>query len=231
MNKKEQILIKNVIDNLYKNKPSNFLDNKEFRYVVDELNKRKIKYNVFNSYKECDRVIVYKEILPDIKLFKISSNNLLKHSDVLGSLYNMQIDMSLIGDIIISNEIYIVVKDSISEYLKYNLRSISKYNIELVEVDIDLLNSYEKKYEVIELIVPSLRMDTIVSKITHISRSKINEIFLKKEVILNYEILDNFCFLKENDVFSIRKYGKYRYVGIKCISKSGNKIIIINKYV
>ena len=52
-----------------------------------------------------------------------------------------------------------------------------------------------------------------------------------KEIILNYDILKNNSYqLKENDVFSIRRFGKYKYIKIIKQTKNSNFIIECHKY-
>ena len=47
-----------------------------------------------------------------------------------------------------------------------------------------------------------------------------------KEIILNYDFLKDISYkLKENDIFSIKRIGKYKYIGSIKTTKSGNIII------
>lgn len=229
-NIKKDILLNKVIENLNRNKHSNFLDQNELNFIIKYLNKLKIDYNVFYSFTEAERVIIYKDNIPDISLIEIKTTNILKHSDILGFLYNFQIDIGLIGDIIVDDKYFIICKSEIKDYLIYNISKIKKYNVILKEANLEYLNNYKRKYETIKLLVPSLRIDVIIAKITKKSRSEVLDIIKDKQVLLNYEILEKITNLKENDVFSIRKYGKYIYKGIDGNTKN-NIVISLDKYI
>lgn len=224
------MLLNKTIQNLSKNKCTNFLDYSEFKFITQKLNSLKIKYNTFYSFKEAERLIIYKDTLPNISLIKINTKNTLTHSDILGFLYNFQIDMNLIGDIIVDDDYFIICKSEISDYLIYNIDKIKNYNVKLEKVDLNYLDSYERKYETIKLLVPSLRIDVIIAKITKKSRSEVLDIIKDKQVLFNYETLEKITNLKENDVFSIRKYGKYIYKGIDGNTKN-NIVISLDKYI
>lgn len=53
-----------------------------------------------------------------------------------------------------------------------------------------------------------------------------------KEIMLNYDYLKNTSYkLKNDDIFSIKKIGKFKYNGIIKNTKSNNLIIEILKYI
>ena len=98
-------------------------------------------------------------------------------------------------------------------------------------MDKDYLSEYQVQYEELGILVSSLRIDNIVSSITNDSRKSILERFKNKDVILNYDVVTKASItLEENDVFSIRHYGKYRFNGIIKSTKKGGYIISISKY-
>lgn len=223
------ILTSKIIEKLNRNKTSNFLDNNQLYEVTSNLNKFKIKYNIYRPYKESDRNIIYKEELPNISILKIITNTVLKHQDILGFLYNFQIDMSLIGDIIITDNYYIICKKEISDYLIYNIDRIKNANVILEEIDISCLENYKREYDEIKLLVSSLRIDAVVSRLTNQSRKDSLESIKNKMVVLNYKEINKVVTLKENDILSIRKYGKYKYIKIDKYTKK-NLIILLKKY-
>ena len=52
-----------------------------------------------------------------------------------------------------------------------------------------------------------------------------------KLIRINYELLNKSSYIiKENDIISIRKYGKYRFIGIIKETKKDNYLIEVNKY-
>ena len=100
----------------------------------------------------------------------------------------------------------------------------------LVTVSKDLhLRIWDEK---MELIVSSNRIDTVVSNICHIGRNNISDMIKKKEILLNYEFLKDSSYkLKDDDTFSIKRIGKFKYNGILKNTKSNHLIIEILKYI
>ena len=112
-----------------------------------------------------------------------------------------------------------------------DFKKIGNTNIELKEIDLDYLKDYTHEYEELEVIVTSLRIDTVIARIIHTNRDSIKDLIKDKKIIYNYELLkDNSKTIKENDTFSIRKIGKFKYVGIVKNTKSDNYIIKVLKY-
>ena len=192
----------------------------------------KSKYNIFNPTKDSEKVIFYKDKFPEVSLYEIETNNILRHQEILGSLFALNISEEMYGDIIIKdNHYYIFILDLIENYLLSDLKKIGKYNINLKKIDLNYLSDYERSYEEIELIVTSLRIDTVISRIIHSNRDTIKDKIKDKEIYLNHELLKrNDYKLKEGDIFSIRKFGKYKFVKIINITKKENFVILINKY-
>ena len=223
--------IKNSIEKLLDEKSTLFLDKKEQKQIQRILKKK--QYQIFIPYEDADKVILYKESLPNIVLFKIKCPKKIRHQDVLGSVLSLGIDSSYIGDIVFyQGSFYIYVLNEISTFLKNNWINIAKYKIKLIEEDLSVLKDYKKEYEVLEIQVSSLRVDNVLSSLCNLSRKQISEKIKNKEVFVNEEILTkNFCFLKENDTFSIRKYGKFKYKNIKKETKKQKLIIEVLKYI
>lgn len=133
------------------------------------------------------------------------------------------------GDIlIINNHYYIYILDIIENYLINNL-FIDK-QVEFKKLDINYLKDYKREYENINIIVSSERVDTIISSLIHINRTKVIDKIKNKEILINYEIPKNSYKLNIGDIISIRKHGKYKYNGIINNTKKNNYIISINKY-
>ena len=60
----------------------------------------------------------------------------------------------------------------------------------------------------------------------------VKEKIQNKEVILNFEMLKNSnYYLNDGDVFSIRRYGKYKFKGIVKMTKKQNYVIEYWKYI
>ena len=204
-------------------------------YKLQELVKRKlgkVKYNIYIPYKDSEKVILYSDTIPNVLLYEIKSKNNIRHQDIMGTLFNLGIDPSMYGDIlIIDNHYYIYILDIIENYLLSNLLMINNSYVELNKIDINYLKNYERSYEEINFIVSSERLDNIVSKLIHCNRDIINNKIKDKEILVNYNIVKNSYNLKVGDILSIRKYGKYKYKGIIKTTKKNNYIVRIDKYI
>ncbi len=208
-----------------------FLDPRELKEVTNHLKKN--TYNIYKPYVDSERNILYNGKEPKVILYEIISKKELRHQDILGSIYSLNLDISLFGDIlIIDNKYYIYILEHIRNTFETDFKKIGNTNIELKEVEIDSLADYTHNYEDIELIVTSLRIDTIIARLIGTNREKIKELVKDKFIIYNYELLKDYSkTLKEEDVFSIRKVGKFKYIGIIKNTKSNNYIINIKKYI
>lgn len=222
--------INNAVEKIKNGKNTLFLDGKEFKLVTAKLKKQ--EYKIYYPYKDSEKVMLYTGKIPNIKLFKIYTVEKLRHQDILGSLFALNIDSSCFGDIVLYNEYYYMfIIEEMALYVKDNLKLIGKSKVTLEEVSLGTLDNYERAYEEHEIIISSLRIDNVVAAIINSSRSKALDKIKNKEVIVNYEVINkNSYILKQDDIFSIRKYGKYKFIGIIKSTKKNNYIVKYLKY-
>ena len=222
--------IEKSLNKLNHNQATFFLDPREQQELMQKL--KKGTFQIYKPYQDSEKNIFYKTKKPNIILYEIKTKIPLLHREILGSIFSLNITSELFGDIIITdNHYYIYVLERIAPYIKTNLLKIKNSKIELEEVPLSTLANYQREYEIINIICSSNRIDTVIARIIGTSRPNIIEKIKNKEVILNYKVLiKNSYLLKENDVFSIRRHGKYQYLGITKETKSKNYIITIKKY-
>lgn len=223
--------INNAVEKIKTGKNTQFLDGRELKIVTGKL--KKSEYNVYYPYKDSEKVMLYTGKVPKVKLFKIYTVENIRHQDILGSLFALNIDSSYFGDIVLYNDYYYVfVSEDLALYIKDNLKMIGNKKVSLEEVDLSVLDNYERNYEEKEIIVSSLRIDNIISGIINTSRKVALDKIKNKEVVVNYEVMNkNSYILKESDIFSIRRYGKYKFVGIVKSTKKNNFIVRYLKYI
>ena len=222
--------IQKNLNRLNNYQPTFFLDPKEQNDLKMKLKKN--DYKIFYPYKDSEKVIFYIDKLPEVILYEIKSKQELRHQDILGTMYSLNISPEMFGDIILNNGRYFIyVLKLFQNYFEMNFTKVRNSSIGLVRCDIDYLEDFERKYETIELIVSSERIDTVISSIIHCNRAMIKDKIKDKEILLNHELLKNNSYaLKIGDVFSIRRFGKYKYMGIIKQTRKDNYIIKCFKY-
>lgn len=223
--------IEKNITRLRNHQPTFFLDPKELRDVQSKL--KKDEYSIYSPYLDSEKKILYTDLEPEVLLYEIKCKSNLRHQDILGSMYSLNIDKGLFGDILlIDHHYYIYILSLVRNYFESNFLRVKNTSVELSLVELDTLKNYERSYVEEEYIVSSLRIDTLISAICHTNRSNINSMISKKEILLNYDFLKNSSYiLKEDDVFSIKRIGKYRFVGIIKNTKRNHYIVKVLKYV
>ena len=222
--------VEKIVEKVLYSNSTNFVEIKYLNRVKKEL--KNVKYNIYEPFSGATKIILYNK-MPNIKIYEIISSNDLRHQDILGTLYSLNISDEMFGDVVIwNNRYFIIILSSIDNYIKSNLTSIRNSKVDLIEKDPYYLRDYKQEYEECIIIVPSIRVDVIVSKIINSSRSNALEKIKNGDIYLNYELLTKPTYmLRENDIFSIRKYGKYKFNGIINETKKGNIIVNISKYV
>ena len=93
-NKEDNILIKSVLDKYKKYKKSglstcsNFLNTRELKLVISQLNKEKIQYNIYPSLDYLEKKIIYFGDYKDfITFYKADISDDITHKDILGTLF------------------------------------------------------------------------------------------------------------------------------------------------
>lgn len=162
-------------------------------------------------------------------MFKFAEE--LGHRDYLGAIMNLGIERDVLGDILIRDKrAYVFCMDNIAGYIQENLEKIRHTNVKifLAEGEIEALKPKLKEAEVL---VASLRFDAVVAALCRLSRSGAQELFRDKKVILQGRICENnSTVLKEEDVFSIRGYGKFIYKGCGKQTRKGKIYACLEMY-
>lgn len=212
MKKKENKYWKEqMLERILSGVPSLFLNHKQYRDLCRILNKKRIVYFTWECFKDSDYKIIYTKRKPLVTVFEVVTDDKLTHPMIMGSLYGLQVEEGYFGDIIAGEKSYIFLLSSISSYVKKELTMIGKYRVELQKASLPI--QYERTFKDKKLLLSSLRIDQVVSKITSSSRNKGKEYFMNEEVMVNDEVCKNMSsILKEEDTFSIRRHGKYKVV-------------------
>ena len=155
----------------------------------------------------------------------------LSHRDFLGSLMNLGINRSTLGDIIINeNSGYLFCLESISDYIIENLSRVKHTSVKcerIIALDEIKIKEPEEK----ETIVSSLRADAVISSVYKLSRNETSELFSKDLVFINSRAVTKpSVFLKENDVISVRHKGRFIFVQELRKTKKDRIVVEIKLY-
>lgn len=221
---------KKNIDKLKNGEPTLFLDPNLEKEITKKF---KNDINVFRPYEESERIIIYRDLKPKVSLFKIITKEKLRHQDIMGSILSLNIKKEVLGDIIVDdNNYYFYILESMNNYILSYFNKVKNINITLEELPLNYLKDYKRKYKEIIVNVKSNRVDLIISKLTGLSRRVVKDMISNKDIILNYQVLTNNSYqFKENDIFSIRGYGKYKYVEVINKTKKNNYLVKCLKYI
>jgi len=182
---------------------------------------------VFPSY------MVAENMDTKVSVFKIEviGSGEVTHSQVLGSLMSLKIDRSVIGDIIVDKKgAFFAVCREFDQFLTEHFTKVGRHDIRL-ERTTDMVER-EQKFEAIEIIVSSMRLDVIVKALINASRGKAEEYLDAGFVRLNHTVdkkVSRACQI--GDILSIRKHGRFKLVEHKKTTKGGKFVVVVSKSV
>lgn len=204
-----------------------------------------ISYTLFGGVEGCERQMLrfgsteqlgYEEEFPiccvEIRPSAPKFADKLSHRDFLGALMNLGIERSTLGDIFIEEKTgYVFCHEKVADYM---LASVDR--IRHTSVKCKLLRKAPEAVKPTlkeeHLIISSERLDVVVAKLFHLSRSQSLLLFREKKVFVNGRCMENnsgVC--KAGDVVSVRGYGKFIYGGCIHETKKGNLNITLERYV
>lgn len=204
-------------------KPLGFCDPNQQR-ILSEINKHfDLEIKVEGGYPSAERQSVTiapsgYQLETNICCFELVYNrkfNRLEHKHIMGTLYNMGISESLIGDIIVSSEGRVQI--CVGNELRENLPLLqSRYGNTPVQYQlIDKIGIEGKAPSVGIRSSKTLRLDSICKGITHNSRTGMSKEIRKGNVFVNHkQEKDPIYKVGIGDLISIRGYGRAQVIDI-----------------
>ena len=230
---------------------TNFLDMYQISLVENFLRKIKFKnYILFGGYENAERkiLIIYnqryekEEIEKQYKEFFEVTRIILSdydkgkfvHRNYLGGIVKLGLSREKVGDIIVREDgADIITVKSFSTILSQELKNLNRFESAKIEIkEISELIEKEVEKEEIKIIVPSLRLDNIVSDLIKSSRSKAVNVINQERVFINGQ-----CEVKQSknikigDIITIRGKGRFSIKKEDGTTRSGRPVLIIEKFI
>ena len=250
MTRDEKLLAKRFIDLSKQAQQKNivifseFLNLNELNIFRQEIPELYSNFEVYGGYELSERQMI--AFLPDafcytwnypivcLKIMPINKRfaEKLSHRDVLGSLMNLGIERTKLGDILVDEMlIYVFCNKKIAVYIMEQLTRIRHTTIQIEQVESDAI-CIEPKKEFVEGIITSNRLDSVIACICKISRSQANQwIHSGKVFINNKETLQSTYEFKAQELISVRSVGRFHFLGCVGETRKGRLKIQYEKYI
>ena len=98
--------IQKNVTRLDNGQPTFFLDLSEAKEVKRKFGKNRL--NVFSPNRDSEKIIYYLDREPEVLLYEIKCSNELRHQDILGTMYSLNISKEMYGDIILNDGRYFI---------------------------------------------------------------------------------------------------------------------------
>ena len=197
----------------------------------------------FGGYKDAMRTVF--GVFPEwqgveidsfpVKVIKITKKykKELSHRDYLGTVLSKGINREQVGDILVNgDECYIFILSDIADYIASGIDKIANVGVkaevcEFLEVEIP-----EPKFQIINTVAASLRLDAVVASMLNISRKEASSLVLGEKVNINHIPCNNTShILKEDDIISVRGSGRFEFSKVQGTTRSDRLHIMIKKYI
>lgn len=230
---------------------TDFLDMYQISLVENFLRKIKFEnYELYGGYEESERkvLILYPEKY-DEKMIEKNQNKMLQviriklseeeygkysHRNYLGGIVKLGLKREKVGDILVSDDgADIIVISDFAEILKQELPSLTRFEKSTITIEeLVKLRKKEVRREEIKIIVPSMRLDNMVSDLARTSRSKAAQIIKQERVFVNGQNETKLSKqVKLKDVITIRGKGRFVIKEFTGTTRSGRTVVLIEKYI
>lgn len=234
----------NYVSNNYTSIVTEFVNPYVLELTIPILNNYDINYELFPSYEFSERksLVLFPQYLDDIDIgefiigLRINNKSKFKkldHKDYLGSLMSLGIERDKIGDIYVFDDYAdIIIHKDICDYITINLDKVGNNKVHVESIGLNDITYKEPDNIILTVNPSSLRLDNVVKSIINkprdISYSLINSGDIKVNFIITQK---NTYLVKEGDLISISKYGRYKVNRILGNTKSGKVKLEIKQYI
>ncbi len=155
----------------------------------------------------------------------------LTHRDHLGALMNLGIERNTLSDIMIRGQsAYLFCLEKIVDFILDGLTQVKHTYVRCRRLE-EMPEAVMPQKEPVRLVVPSMRLDVVIAKMYHLSRSRSMVLFQEKKIFINgRQAENNSAVLREQDVVSVRGFGKFVCEGISGETRKGNQNLLLSRY-
>lgn len=220
---------------------SSFLDD-ESQFKAKEIGRSyPLSTMLFGGYPQAERKIlgVFPDYAqPEESVFPIravtavySQAVKLTHRDFLGALMNLGIKRESVGDIVVGEgKTVFLLCEPVLAFVLSEFKRVGRAAVELYDDQPDVIERTQE-FEQISGSVASLRLDCVLSLALKCPRESSSCIIKSGDVSVNYSSrLQRSFVMKENDIFTVRGYGKFILSSVDGNTRKNRLRITIKKY-
>ena len=201
-------------------------------------------YETFGGYEFSERQMV--AFLPDalcyghnfpISALRISPlqkkfSEPLTHRDYLGSILNLGMERSKLGDILVDDDgAVLFVHQTMEQFVKDELSRIRHTTVGVTSENLQEF-SYSPKLKEISGTVSSLRLDSLLALAFSSSRSKLVAYIEGGRVFVNGKLItSNGYQIKQDDIISARGLGRFQFKNTVNQTKKGRYYVTLHLYI
>lgn len=156
----------------------------------------------------------------------------LTHRDFLGSLMNLGIERSTLGDIIVKENVgYLFCKSEIAEYIISSLTRVKHTDVILSLTDTlpdgELYTTERRRVQAV-----GERLDALIAKVFSLSRDESLSYFKRRLVFADGRLIESSSYIpKPDEKISVRGLGRFIYRGFGSTTRKGKLNIEVDLYI
>ncbi len=225
---------------------SEFLSDREQALAKAALSSvQNISYRFDGGFADAERKVLCIEPLGETTYAPISlilcktktftSNTQPTHKDYLGALMSLSFERACLGDIIISpkgDATYIFVLDNVLPIVLDEVREIGRVSAQMQEIPLEQFPAQDAiTRQMKTATVPSLRLDAVLATIIPCSRTQAASFISSGNVEINHvQTVNTSASVYEQDIFTVRRKGRFKLVSLLGKSKKDRYIIEYFQY-
>ncbi len=157
----------------------------------------------------------------------------LSHRHYLGTILSLGIERNRIGDILTGDsKTYIFLSGDIAELVRSSITKVAGCGVSVRICDRSEVVVPEKKFELIEAVAGSMRLDAVIAAALKLSRSEAKTFIQSGRAAVNHcEVAQTDFILGENDLLSLKGYGRYELLTVGGRTRSDRIHVTLKKYI
>lgn len=186
-------------------------------------------FGIFPDWMEKDSKEFPIKVLRVIKKYKKELN----HRDYLGTVLSAGIDRKMVGDIVCDIDgAYIYILEDVADFIAGALQKIANVGVEVTIKDCLDIEPPKQKFEMINTVAASERLDAVIAAILNVSRRISSELIKASKVSVNHvEVTSTDYLLKPEQIISVRGFGRFVYVNKGLNTRSQRIHIEVKKFI